>query len=242
MDQIRTPFQTTRWTLVGDMASDDPAVRARAMEAIATVYWPAVYAAFRRLGRGRESAEEATQAFFADVVLGRCLLTRADPSRGRLRTLLHAAIRNYDTDQHRRAAARGQGRVVPLGDVDREERFLAAAPETSDESLFDRRFGLAVLEEALRRCERHYRASGKERNWTVFFSRVMAPQLSAGQARPLGELAAELGFATPADAAAAVQTVKKRLLALVREVAAESCGDEASEEDEYRRVMSLLGG
>lgn len=239
LDQTHASFNTTRWTLVGDLASPDPDAQRLAFEAVVRNYWPAVYGTLRRRGFGREQAQELTQDFFTEVVLGRRLLIRADPGRGRLRSLLLAALNNYLVDQARRDAARGGGRTVELGDLEREEEFLAAAPHDAD-AFFDRRFALAAAEEALRRCEAHYTANGKAKNWSAYFAHVLAPYRGGTTPVPLTAIAAEHGFRSPADAGAAIQTVRKRLDALLREVAAELTDDAATAEEEYQHLRCLI--
>jgi hypothetical protein len=99
---------------------------------------------------------------------------------------------------------------------------------------------MTILDQALDRTERHFRSTGRHRNWEAFAARVLAPSIGNCPPVPMLELAARLGFATPADAAAAVQAVKKRATAHLREIAAETADDPEEQEDEFRRVLSLL--
>ena len=229
-------FATTRWTLVGDLRSDDESVRRAAGERLASVYWPAVYAAARRLAHTRDEAADLTQGFFAEVVLGRRLFLEADPARGRLRSLVLAALRRYATDQWRRGRARAK--TVPLGDFDREEGL---GVEGGAGEAFDRRWVLSLVEEALRRCEAHF-AAGKPGHWALFEARVVRPAVGGCPAGDLCEEARALGFSSAPAAAAAVQTVKRRLEAVLREVVAETLTNGADAEEEYRLVRALLEG
>lgn len=231
-------FNTTMWTVIGALRSDDECERATAAERAAEVYWPPVYACARRLVRTRDEAADLTQAFFADIIMGRRLFERADAARGTLRGLIRAALKRYATDQWRRDAARGRGRLVPLGDVDREESLGIGG---DSEAAFDRRWALALFDEALRRCESHFASGTRAGHWKLFEARVLGPARTGNTARPLADDAAELGFGSAAEAAAAVQTVKRRFDVIFREVVAETISDPAQLEDEYRLVRALIG-
>ena len=238
LDETHARFQTTCWTLVGEMGAGGDRCE-RAAGELMRRYWPAVYAYLRGSGKRREEAEEATQAFFAEVVLGRGLLERADPDVGRLRTLILTALKRHLIDQHRRASARGAGRVASIEAIEHEECDWGAYSGDGVEA-FERRWAVAQLEEAMRRCESHYLGIGKDGHWRVFEDRVYRPAVGGSSPTPLAELAPSCGFGAPADAAAAVQVVKKRALALLREVVAESVRDPGEMEREYRDTLTLL--
>jgi DNA-directed RNA polymerase specialized sigma24 family protein len=218
--QSNGAFPTTDWVAVREVGGAEGAER---LASLVDAYWPAAYAYLRRRGLDRERAAELTQGFFADVVLSRGLFSSADEARGRLRSLIVAALTNYVMDMGRRERSRGGGRLRSLDQawLDREDRLLEREPGGAEEA-FDRRWSLAVLEEALRRCERHYVDTGKRGHWAVFESRVLRPVVGSVAPGALDELARAHGFASPADVSAAVQVVKRRLSGLMREVAAES--------------------
>src|SRR6202795_1746106 len=80
-------FPTTRWTLV--IAAGDPH-RKEARSALVSLcenYWYPLYAYLRRRGYPAEQAQDRTQEFVIQVLEGR-YLARADPEKGRLRSLL----------------------------------------------------------------------------------------------------------------------------------------------------------
>jgi DNA-directed RNA polymerase specialized sigma24 family protein len=236
--QTGAGFRTTRWTLLGLLRSGGAAERRQAMDTVIREYWPAAYAYLRRAGCGRDEASELTQAFFAEVVLGRGLLNQADPSKGRVRSLLCAALKNFRLDKARRDSARRR-RVMSVSDeeVEREEHLLSTAAPSAPEEAFERRWALAALERALRRCEEYYRAKGLARNWEAFAARVLHPRLGQCEPASPARLAEEFGFGGPADVAAAVQVVKRKLELLLHEEA--SAGSDRDDSG-YQRLFSLL--
>lgn len=240
MDQRRLDFPDTMWTLVDQAAGRRDVDPRHALGRFMEVYWPPVYSFLRRSGLGREEADECTQAFFADVVLGRRLLDGTDRTKGRLRSLLFAAASNFLADHARRKHARAKHTASAGRSLDREESRLEKMGDVDARAAFERGWACAVVEEALARCEKHYRASGKEGHWRLFEARVVRPSVASVEAPALVDVATPLGFRTPADAAAAVQVVKKRFGALLREVIQETTSGAEEAEFEYREVIKMF--
>lgn len=237
MEQAAKEFSSTQWTVLEGLRAEDESVRRAAAERLAKVYWPPVYAYARRLVRTRDDAAELTQGFFAEVVMGRRLFERADPAQGKLRGLLCAALRHYASDQWRKSRLSARERPLPIDGLGREESLIV---DPDPQSAFDRRWALALFEEALRRCEDHFARAGKRGHWRAFELRVLRPATHATNALSCEDAAAACGFPTAAAAAAAVQTVKRRLDALFREVVGETLDSPDDLPEEYRLVRSLL--
>jgi hypothetical protein len=233
----------------GSGGEGDEPQRREAMAALTTRYWAAVYAYLRTQRQmSREDAAELTQAFFAHVVIGRRLFERADESRGRLRSLLLTALRRFIIDEYRHEVIHGAEALIPQDALDREDaRFGPEAAAGSDGELchapdenFERRWAMGLLEESLRRCERHFRQTGRAAHWELFEWRVLRPAVTRNQAAPLAELAPRLGFRSPALAAAAVQVVKRRAAAFLRESVAETVEGDSEIEAELAEVRRRL--
>ena len=208
-------FASTRWTLLLGLAEADETTRRRCMEELATSYWPPIYAWFRRRGHPRHDALERTQAFFETAILERRLFDRADPEKGRLRSLILTALRRFDIDAHRHRNARGGSLNVSLDAIDREEALLLDQNGAADpDAHFTSRWDLAVVEDALREAEAHFTSRDKSGHWRAFELHVLLPACGK-PAAPLQEIAKTCGFDSPAAAAAAVQVVKKRLKTIV---------------------------
>jgi len=239
LEQTYERFRTTRWTEIRALGEGGEDQRRAALEALVTRYWPAVYAHLRARGQDRESAAELTQAFFAEVVLHRDLFTKAAPGRGKLRTLLLTALNRFRVDRRRRAVARGAEVTIPIEALHAEEARLGRPPDAVDH-IFERRWALGLFEEALRRCEAHFRDSGRAAHWDLCEARILRPAISGNEPGPLSEMPEAMGFASPALAAAAVQVVKRRAMGLLREVVAETVNEEEDVEAELAEVRRYL--
>lgn len=238
--ETHAKFATTSWTLVAALQDKDHPGHGEALAALASRYWPPVYASVRRMGRNCQDAADLTQAFFADVVLGRRLFDQAEAQRGRLRTLLLTALKRFMIDEHRRRKCRPDEGCFSLDALEREERFLAREPELDPEEAFERRLAVAQLEEVLARCERSLVESGLAKHWAAFDAFVVKPEIHAVARPPLAKVAEELRFASAVHVASALKVVRKRFRLLLREVVAETVIDPADQEAEYRQVVSLL--
>jgi DNA-directed RNA polymerase specialized sigma24 family protein len=232
-------FRTTSWTHIRALKSPDASQRQEALQSLVERYWPAVYAYLRRQGHSRDSASELTQAFFSDVVVGRSLFGRADECNGRLRTLLLRSLRNFCIDQTRRA--RTSRTVLTLSiTFEVEEAKLESIPCSEGEATFDRRWALSLFEEALRRCETHFRRTGRDSHWELFEQRILTPAVTGNAPAAYTAASCAAAFNTTALAAAAVQVVKRRFISLLREVVAETVENPADVEQEFLNVRNLL--
>lgn len=240
LERTHERFRTTSWTRVRALKSPSADQRRQVLEGLVEVYWPAVYAFLRRQGHGREESAEVTQAFFSDVVLGRALFDRASEDSGRLRTLIIRALRNYRIDRSRRAKAAGAAITLVL-DTEIEENKLHTLSRLDGEAAFDKRWALALFQEALRRCEAHFRGTERAAHWELFEQRVLIPAVTGNHSRPYAQLPAASSFDSPAQAAASVQVVKHRCIALLHEVIAETVEHPTDVHQELVHVRRLLG-
>jgi RNA polymerase sigma-70 factor (ECF subfamily) len=228
-------FPSTQWSLIARLQSSGEGSR-QAVETLAARYWAPVYAYLVNWGMTREQAADTTQAFFADVVFTRKIFERAKPEIGRLRGLMRTSLRNYLVDLKRAAGKPG---TAPLPLTGNEEQILQPLAGLNPDDAFDKRWALALFHETLERCEKHYSRPGLAKNWAAFDAWII--RAARSESRPNGpRLAAQLGFRTDKDLRAAVQTVKKHVLQVLREVVAEQVPPGEDPEAEFKEVLKLL--
>jgi RNA polymerase sigma factor (sigma-70 family) len=146
------------------MAAQGPSPAAQAaLEKLCRTYWRPIYGFVRRQGMGPEEAEDLTQGFFA-LILERRDLDTVRKEKGRLRSYLLTSLKHFLTNERYRAMTikRGEGRrLIPLEALhDRERIDLVAADTLSADQIYERRWALTVLEQALTRLGDEYRAAG----------------------------------------------------------------------------------
>ncbi|MDT8389700.1 MAG: sigma-70 family RNA polymerase sigma factor [Lentisphaeria bacterium] len=224
-------FPHTRWSLVVS-AADGAEV---SLETLCRLYWQPVYAVARHAGHDVETAKDLTQGFFAKL-LEKGWLGSADRERGRFRTFLVTALKRYMINEWRRECAvkrGGRAPVLPL-DTALAERIEAreGAHALSPDALFDRRWALALLDQAMRRLEAE---------WPGGQFDILKPCLTAGRGEiDYAALARQLACSEGA-ARVAAHRLRKRYRAVIREEVARTVADDTDVADELRALMNALG-
>jgi RNA polymerase sigma factor (sigma-70 family) len=153
-------FITTRWSVVLSCSdSKVESVAARdALSELCKTYWRPIFTYVCRRGYSPEDAEDLTQDFFTNLLTGP-LLERADPERGRFRSLLLKALQDFLGHATERLHARKRGGGVKFVSWDdwmaEAPSRLSISPQALDswspERLYDLRWAATVVEQALRR-------------------------------------------------------------------------------------------
>ena len=102
----RASWPTTQASLILRAQTQDTQRRRQAEAEILARYWKPVWSFLMARHKDYAMAMDRTQDFFCERVLGKQLLRKYDPSKGRFRTFLLVAIRNYDNEQRRKKRAK----------------------------------------------------------------------------------------------------------------------------------------
>lgn len=230
-DNAGPGFASTRWTLVLRAKSGDTAGQT-ALSELCEAYYAPVVAFLRFRASGEDAAREQAHAFFSCILAGRSL-AGAEPSRGRFRSYLLGALRNFLADAHDRASAgkRGGG-VAPLSLDDPDAGEVPG--DMPEQTAFDRQWALTVIARALSTIGSEWRAGGKEAQFET-----LKPALTAGEGFELAAAAGRLGMSE-----GAIKTAVHRLRARFREIVkaeiAQTVPAESDVEDELRYLIRVL--
>ncbi|MBZ5601217.1 MAG: hypothetical protein LAO79_02820 [Acidobacteriia bacterium] len=161
----RDVFPTTQWTLVIAAGGNETTQeRGLALENLCRSYWYPVYAYIRRRGEAPEKAQDLTQEFFLRLLSG-SFFERADPDRGRFRSFLLGAAKNFLADANDRETSQKRGGgVAPLPfDFETGESNYAREPrhEETPERIFQRRWARALLDRVMVNLQNEFEGSGK---------------------------------------------------------------------------------
>jgi RNA polymerase sigma factor (sigma-70 family) len=231
-------FATTRWSLIvraGGCATEESR---RALTELCETYWHPLYAYLRGRGLNPNDAQDVTQEFFA-ALLDKGTIARADSRRGRFRSFLLAALKNFLANERRKARAekRGAGRQALSLDFAAGERRFAVEPahRLTPERLYERRWALLVLERVLSRLRQEYEASGKE----ALFAELHA-QLGGGrEAGSHAAIAEKLGTTAGAVKVAA-HRLRRRYRELLREEVAQTLDGPEDIDDELQSLLKAV--
>lgn len=237
-------FTTTRWSVVlAAGAQPSAAAGSAAREALAVLcqtYWYPLYAYVRRSGQHPEEARDLTQSFFVHL-LEKHALGAADPQRGRFRSFLLTALKNYLANEwnRQRAEKRGGGRaVLPLSaDFDSAERLYGREPaETlTPERLFERRWALTLLDAVLADLQAQYVAGGRAK----LFDHLKPYLTGDSHVQPQAQTAAELGISEGA-VQVAVHRLRQRYRQLLRAHIEQTVESPAQVEEEIRDLFRAV--
>ena len=206
-------FLTTQWSVVLQAGQDKDPGSAQALEALCQTYWPPLYAYARRDGLTPQDAQDATQEFIGSL-LRRNDLASVSPEKGRFRSFLLMALKNFLVSRWRteRALKRGgQGEFVVL---DSGEAETLCQPELIDqlspEKAFDRRWALTVMACALDRLRAEHLSPEQAR----LFAALQPVLAGSGRIENLAAEAGELGV-TPGALATAATRLRHRYRTLI---------------------------
>jgi len=232
-------FQSTLWSQVRAAARPEAPEARRALETLCRIYWQPIHAFLRRSGHDPESAKDLTQGFFA-YLLEEELLRKADPARGRFRSFLLGTLKFFVSNQQARERAMKRGGGINFVSIEAGLPGLPSADEpasaSSPERLFDQKWALAVLGEALERLAAEYRRAGQAEEFAE-----LQPHLTGDAGERLPELARRLGKSDGATRVL-VCRLRNRFRRLVRAVIADTVGDVDQVESELQHLGEVLRG
>lgn len=234
-------FHDTRWTLVARSRGADGLAKAALSELCAAYYAPVV-AFLRREGRPEDAARELTHDFFARLLEGGAV-NGADPLRGKFRSYLLGALKNFAANQQDRAhaAKRGGGRVHAALDARDEDDKTGAGFQIADTSVeapdaaFDRQWALTVLARGLTRLENEMREDGK----AAHFDALKVWLTAEGDSTPQAAAAAHLGMSAEA-VKVAIHRLRKRFREAVKAEIAQTVGEAGDVREELDALMAAL--
>jgi DNA-directed RNA polymerase specialized sigma24 family protein len=234
-------FLTTHWSLIEQAQQDEDKDRAL-IGLLLQRYWKPVYCYLRRRGHDNEQAKDLTQGFFHEVVLNRDLIGRVDPSKGRFRTLLLHALRQYLADERRKETTRKRipkDRLVSLEIIEPEvlpETVLELGPEQA----FDYAWKTELLGRVLSEVEDRYVTRQKEKHWYVFRDRILTPTLEDNQVPSLAQLCERYDIPNEAQASNMLTTVKRHFQNVLREHVRQTVLTGEAAEEELKEIFRFL--
>ncbi len=232
-------FATTHWSVVLAAREEESPEATKALEQLCRAYWYPLYVYIRRRGYNPEDAQDLTQEFFA-ALLRKDYFRRADPERGRFRNFLLYSLQNFLINEWNRAKAvkRGGGAVmVPLA-VDGAEKRYSGEPATllTPERVYEKRWAMTLLEQALNGLEQEYAAAGNSRVFGELVELLWGKEAGISYSQ-VGE---RLGLSAGA-ARGAMHRLRVRFRERLRAEVAHTVADFGELEDELRHLLSAVG-
>ena len=231
-------FATTRWTQV--LAAQGDSTRAgTALADLCAAYYAPVHAYIARTAHDLGDARDLTQEFFARLLAGR-VITGADRERGRFRSYLLGAVKHFLADTRDRLHAAKRGALhehLPLDvGTDTSPGVDPRDPESrSPDIMFDRQWGLAVLDLALKSLAAEHAQQGKSEQFEQLKAWLTGDACGVSQA----EAAARLGMSEGAIKVA-IHRLRKRFRDLVNAEITQTVSSEDEAREELRYLIEVV--
>lgn len=228
----------------GDSTAD-PENSRRALAQLCETYWPPLYTYALAQGHSLHDAQDLTQGFFA-YLIERKIYQRAERPRGKFRSFLLVAFKNFLCDAHDREIALKRGGTRDFVPFDERKAatatslFASRHPTGADaldqDRLFERSWAETLVSSALERVATAYKAEAKE---TLFEQLKNFLTVSATPLPTYTELAERLGLAE-STVRSQVSRLRARYRALLREEVRRTVTTDAEVDGELRELLRVL--
>jgi len=234
-DALPGHFRSTHWSVVLEAGSGSGAAQT-ALEKLCRGYWHPLYGFVRRRGHDEHEAKDLTQEFFSRLLAGNSLQS-VSPEKGRFRTFLLAALKNFLASEWRDAnrQKRGGGREFIAYDefTTEESEHVATSGALDPEALFDLRWARALLAASVGRLEREMEREGLQERFTALKGFLQ------GDAGSYAEAAARTGL-SEAGVTSAIFRMRRRYAAILREEVSQTVDSPGEVEAEIRHLIAVL--
>ena len=230
-------FTTTHWSVVLTARQGASPEADAALERLCRAYWYPLYA-YVRQGHSPHDAQDLTQEFFARL-LEKNYLASVDREKGKFRSFLLASLNHFLANERDRAnaAKRGGGRVlISLDETVAEDLYrLEPSSNLSPEKDFEKRWAVALLDQAFVKVRDEFVAAGKGQ----IFERLKMFLADATGCGDYAALTAELGMSANAIAVV-VRRMRQRYRELVRAEIANTVASPDEIDDEMGHLFAVL--
>ncbi|MEM7393089.1 MAG: sigma-70 family RNA polymerase sigma factor [Verrucomicrobiota bacterium] len=232
-------FPETRWTMVMSAGRESSPDSRRALTELCEQYWHPLYAYARRRAANLHEAQDLTQGFFAEL-LEKNYAGTATPQRGRFRGFLLTAFKHFMSKQWEKARAqkRGGGHVPISLDFKSADSGLQLEPAggLTPEQLYDKQWGLTLLDRVMDRLQHDFESTGKSGQ----FEALKGFLIGDHPGQTYADVAVELSM-TESAVKKAASRMRQRYRRLLREEIRQTVSCPEDVEDELRRLFTVLG-
>jgi DNA-directed RNA polymerase specialized sigma24 family protein len=231
-------FHTTSWKMVLKAGQPDSAEAGPALELLCRIYWKPLFVFARAKGRSPHDAEDATQGFF-EHLLSNFAIAHADPKKGKFRNFLLASFKHFLDQEWNRNKAQKRGGLFTFVSLDEFTGADSLLPDTarseSPESLYERRYAIALFETVLQRLESEHRSADQSAKFAA-----LKPFITCENDKvPAAVLGAQLGV-SEGTARVAVYRLRRRYWEILQQEVLRTVEEPADVEEELRHIRRVL--
>lgn len=240
MGGAQQAFLTTQWSLIENI-QDGRDQDNTLIGYLLRQYWKPVYCYLRHKGHDNEQAKDLTQGFFHEVVLNRDLVGRADQSRGRFRSFLLHALKQYASKQDlkERAQKRLEEKAVSF-DVEQEPVLPESVAQTTAEDSYHYAWLSSLLERVLTEVKEACEHEGMSIHWALFDKRVVWPTFGDRTSPSLAALCESYHIEDEKKASNMIITVKRRFRAALMQEVRNTVLSQSQAPEELEELLQFL--
>ena len=220
---------------------NDSDVRRASLSELCEIYWYPLYAYLRRKGHSTSDSADYVQGFFVELI-DKDFLDAVSPDKGRFRWFLMSAIGRFIGKQVEKSNAKKRGgdrTLFSLNVDDAEQRYLLEPVDGwSAEKLFDRRWALAVLQQALEKLVAQQTGKGKLDLYFALQPTLSGVPMTMEQYNEIGER-----FKIPSGAVkVAALRLRQKYRDHIREIVAQTVTESERVGEELDELLAALRG
>ena len=239
------PFAATHWSVIvaAALGESEPERARAALAELCQTYWTPLYTFVRTRGYSVHDAQDLTQSFFVHLIENE-IYARVDPQKGRFRSFLLAALKNFLADAYTHAHRLKRGGAesfLPLDEARAEAAESVFQTHSGngampEDQLYERSWAEAVVRTSLEQLAGEYERDGK---------RTLFQQLRVfltGSAEPLPsyeQLAEKCGIPAP-TLRSHVTRLRSRYRELLRAAVRHTVVNEADVDAELHELFRVL--
>ena len=224
MGGLNGRFPTTEWTRI-----INPAQRETIQAELCTKYWKPLYHYLRCKGFTNAESKDFVQGFFTEKVLGREFIQKSDRTRGKFRSFLLVALKNYTIDIQKK------GKLLQIPPKKTEDSVGIGDPEVE----FNRAWADDLLQEVLKELETECYKRGKIAHWGLFCEWLLEPHVDKGQTQ-MSNICAKYDITDAPKDYNMISNNKKLFRAILRDHLRSLADSEAEVDDEIRKFISIF--
>ena len=211
-----------------------------ALAELCRLYWYPLYAFVRYQGHAPHDAQDLTQSFFLHL-LDHKALSHVNPLKGKFRSFLVASVQNFLSDEADRAGRKKRGgdrEFVRIDAESAEERYrFEPVDYLTAETIFDARWAMTVLREAMKQLRRQYAA--EEKTSTLEILEPFLDPINNRELPSYDQVAIELHVSLSA-VKTLIHRLRKQYTGLLREEVARTVSDPGEIDDEIHALCGAL--
>ena len=237
-------FHTTKWSMISEMNKLNDTYSCKLRNELFNDYYQPVYGYIFRRTRDYHKSIDLTQEFFIKCVIENNLFQKAERERGKFRTLIITALKNFLVSEYRFSTSSVRSPDNDMFSLD----SIKFAPEiidlkekkVSEEDAFNFDWIKTMLINVSKRVEEYYAGKKSYKHWQAFNLRVLEPIMSESSQAAISDICKSLEIDDPKKVSDMIQNVRRKFRKELRNHIREYASTDGEVNDELEEFANFL--